>query len=146
MSQAGIVEQTVNKIFEDMYFMFPEHIMKPETHFSIPIQCYVAKTQLKREKSAIFIYAEDHLVNQMAMNFLGEKRNFGHIELLDIFKEAANVIAGNYLTASNKPPEVSFDIPVVNKTSIVSWDKDHSCQIDLIYDIEKYFFRIALVV
>jgi len=143
MSQA--IQQTVNKIFEDMYFMFPEQIITPEDHFSLPMRCYIARTQFKKDKCALVIYAEDQLVNQMAMNFLGEKRAFENIELIDIFREAANVITGNYITASKKPPEVGFEIPVVDIITINSWDKVLSCHINRLYDIENHFFHITLV-
>jgi hypothetical protein len=138
------LNQTVNEIFETMYFMFPEQITKPDSHFSLPLQCYVSRTNFVKQKGTTIIFAENSLVNQMAMNFLGEKRSFEHIELIDIMREAANVIVGNYITATNKPPEVSFEIPVVDKTTMISWDKDSSYHIDSIYDIEKHFFRIAL--
>jgi hypothetical protein len=141
---ADMLNQTVNEIFETMYFMFPEQIKKPDSHFSLPVHCYVACTSFIKEKGATIIFAENNLVNQMAMNFLGEKRIFEDIELFDIMREATNVIVGNYITATNKPPEVSFEIPVVDKTTMISWDKDSTYYIDSIYDIEKYFFRIAL--
>jgi hypothetical protein len=138
------LNQTVNEIFEKMYFMFPEQLSKPDSHFSLPINCYVARSSFVKEKGTTILYAENNLVNQMAENFLGEKRPFEHLELIDIMREAANVIVGNYITATNKPPEVSFEIPVVDTTTMISWDKDSLYYIDCIYDIENYFFRIAL--
>jgi len=144
MSNEHIIEQTINEVFENMYFMFPEHIANPDSHFSLPIRCYVAHSSFIKENGALLFYGTDKLINQMAMNFLGEKRSFEHIELIDVFREAANVMTGNYITAINKPPEVSFEIPVVETTTINSWNKNSSYQIDRIYDIENYFFRIAL--
>jgi len=145
MNKTNTLAQTVSQIFEDMYFMFPEQISDPDTQFSLPMHCYVAHTEFIKESGSLFFYAEDKLVNQMAMNFLGEKRSFERIELMDIFKESANVIAGNYITATNKPPKVNFKIPVVETITISSWDKDSTYDIDCVYNIENYFFRIALV-
>jgi chemotaxis protein CheY-P-specific phosphatase CheC len=144
MRMTQIIEETINHIFENMYFMFPEQIPNPESHFSLPKHCYSGHTHFIKDQGALMLVAESNLVTQMAKNFLGEKRSFDHIELVDIFREATNVIAGNYITSTNKPPEVSFEIPVVQTTTINSWDKDRSYQIDMIYDIESNFFRIAL--
>jgi len=144
MSTTEIINQTINSIFEDMYFMFPEQIVNPESLFTLPMNTFVATTRFTKDEGGINLYAEDKLVSQMAMNFLGEKRTFEYIELIDIFKEAANVIVGNYITATNKPPEVGFEIPVVEPTRIISWNTDKSYVIDSIYDIEKFYFRITL--
>jgi chemotaxis protein CheY-P-specific phosphatase CheC len=137
--------QTVSQIFEDMYYMFPELISDPDTQFSLPMHCYVSHTEFIKENGSLFFYAEEKLLDQMAMNFLGENRSFERIELIDIFREAANVIAGNYITATNKPPKVSFKIPVVDTIIVTSWDNDSSFEIDCVYNIENYFFRIILV-
>jgi hypothetical protein len=144
MDCANTLEKTINEVFENMYFMFPEHIVNPSSHFTFPIQCYVAHSNFINEKGLLSIFGTENLVNQMAMNFLGEKRAFEHFELIDVFREAANVIVGNYITSANKPPKVSFEIPVVETTTILSTEKDCLYQIDRIYEIEKQLFRIAL--
>jgi len=144
MINAQTLEKTTSDVFENMYFMFPEHVKNPDSHFSFPIQCYRAHSNFIKEKGSLSIFGTDRLVNQMAMNFLGEKRNFEHLELIDVFREAANVIVGNYITSANKPPEVSFEIPVVDTTLIISINKGDPYQIDRYYDIENQFFRIVL--
>ncbi|ETR74196.1 MAG: hypothetical protein OMM_06477 [Candidatus Magnetoglobus multicellularis str. Araruama] len=144
MNTDQLIEKTIHDVFENMYFMFPERTRLSPDIFSFPISCYMAQTQLIKDSQSFDLYGDNNLVNKMAMNFLGEKRAFEHVELIDIFREATNVIIGNYLSAINKPLKVRFNIPSVSTKTILTCEKDQLYDIDQVYIIENYFFRIAL--
>jgi len=139
-----IIEKTIVQIFENMYFMFPQRTAYSPNRFAFPMKCYLAQTQFINDKHAFRLIAAENLVSKMAMNFLGEKRPFEYTELIDIFREAANVIVGNFISASHMPVDVRFDIPEVTPLAIAAYEADHSYEVDQMYVIENNFFRIAL--
>jgi chemotaxis protein CheY-P-specific phosphatase CheC len=138
-----ILEDTILNVFEDMYYMFPEKIHSYE-QFSFPLAVFSTNVLFCENQKQFFLYADKRLVAKMAKNFLGEEKDFNLDELNDIFREASNVIVGNFISATNIAPDIRFQIPVITEARIDECDTDCSYDIDLFYIIENDFFRIAL--
>jgi len=139
-----ILEDTILNVFENMYYMFPEKQMNNDDHFSFPLSCFYTKVSFCTNQKKIILWGTKQLAAKMAKNFLGEDRAFSNAELIDIFKEAANVIIGNFISASDSAPDIRFQVPVISEKQIMQYDKDISNAVDLVYIIENEFFRIAL--
>ncbi|KPA13447.1 hypothetical protein MHK_006344 [Candidatus Magnetomorum sp. HK-1] len=139
-----ILEKTICDVFENMYFMFPELITHSFNQFSFPLACYNTEVSLVEDKTNFYLFGAQLLVRKMAINFLGEERFFEQDELIDVFKEATNVIVGNFISTSNVVPDIRFEIPDVKMKNLYLYDLDYSYDIDLMYVIENNFFRIAM--
>ncbi|MBF0449158.1 MAG: chemotaxis protein CheX [Candidatus Magnetomorum sp.] len=140
-----ILENTLCNVFENMYYMFPERIIHSYDQFSFPLLCFYTQVPFCENQKRFYLYAAKLLVTKMAKNFLGEERSFEDDELIDIFREAANVIIGNFISASDAAPDVRFQVPVITEKMIKSCVSERSSDIDLIYAIESDFFKIELI-
>jgi len=140
-----ILEKTINEVFEEMYFMFPELVTNSFNKFSFPLACFFSKVSLIEAKANFYLFGSQLLVKKMTTNFLGEKRIFEQDELSDVFREATNVIVGNFISYSDFTPDIRFEIPEVKIKNINLKDLNASYKIDLVYAIENDFFRIAMV-
>ncbi len=101
----------ISEIYESMFFMFPEEVGEEETGPSLPKSCFCARVSLKGSGVAFILFCSERVVEDMAKNLLGEEKKFDEESLIDVLKEAVNVIAGSLLTKSGIEGDVSLGVP-----------------------------------
>ncbi|NVM56876.1 MAG: chemotaxis protein CheX [Desulfobacterales bacterium] len=109
------IKETVLDVFVNMYFMFPEPIGEHEAVSWFPESCFRARVCLENRPEGLFLYGSEQLVAEMAENLLGPDRTIGEADLIDVFKEAANVLAGNLVSRLALGRDVAIGIPVAER-------------------------------
>ncbi|NVM22078.1 MAG: chemotaxis protein CheX, partial [Desulfobacterales bacterium] len=107
-----VIEETVLDVFGDMYFMFPEPVGEDEGVSFSAESCFRARVPLENSSEGLLLYGSEQLVADMAKNILGPDQTIGEDELLDVFKETANVIAGNLVSRLGVDSDAALGIPV----------------------------------
>ncbi|MBW2108264.1 MAG: chemotaxis protein CheX [Deltaproteobacteria bacterium] len=109
------LERAVQDVFETMYFMFPEPIGSQDNMAYAPESCLEARVNLKNSPHVMVLQGSDKLAHDMAAGLLGTDRPIQPDELVDVFKEAANMIAGGLVTALNLDNRIQLDVPRVKR-------------------------------
>jgi hypothetical protein len=110
-----------------MYFMFPEVLSNDASEHPFAASHFRATVGV-RNGSAVFAFsASDPLVRRMAKNILGVDHDPQESDLVDVFKEAANMIAGNLVTELAFDPSVSLEVPAVQRTQVPQKAVPGSC-------------------
>ena len=109
------VKEVVLGVFENMYFMFAEVIGEDDLVPSLPKSWFKANVAVKNSPVAFTLYGSEHLVVEMAKNLLGTDQPLEEAELIDVFKESANVVAGGLVTRFALDTSVGLDVPVVDR-------------------------------
>ena len=136
------VRGAVPDVFEKMYFMFPEPVLEEDPELSLPESCFKATVAVKNSSELLVLYGSEKLVMDMAGSFLGTDQEIQEADLIDVFKEAANVIAGNIVTSLSLEGSISLDVPVAERLRDCSeWQKAQG----LVFNIDDAFFKVAVV-
>jgi hypothetical protein len=139
------VKEAVLDVFENMYFMFPELIAEDDPGPSLTESCFKARIAVKNGSEVLVLYASEQLVADMAKNLLGAEQPTAETDLIDIFKETANVIAGNLITGLALDSSIAFDVPVAEKLKPCLEPHTDSDAHEVIFNIDEGFFKVAVV-
>ncbi|MBW1741186.1 MAG: chemotaxis protein CheX [Deltaproteobacteria bacterium] len=139
------VKKVVLHVFEDMYFMFPEAISKDEPVLSFPESCFKARVALKNGSEVFMLYGSEQLVVDMAKNLLGIDQPIAETDLIDVFKEAANVIAGNLVTSLALDSSVALDVPAAERLQDCSELRKAPGAQEVVFKIDDEFLKIAVM-
>jgi len=135
------VKKVVLDVFENMYFMFPEAITEDDPVPSLPEKCFRAMVAVKNSSEAFMLYCSEQLVVDMARNLLGRDRAIPEADLVDVFKETANIIAGNLVTTLALDGSVDLDFPVAERLQDRS---ELRTPPGLIFNIDNEFLKATL--
>ena len=136
------VEEVVLNVFENMYFMFPEVIGEGDPVPSFPESCFKARVSIQNSSEILVLYGSEKPVVGMANNLLGTDQPIGEVDLVDVFKEAANVVAGNLLTTLALDDGVGYNVPVAERLDTCS---ELSTVAGTIFNVDDEFFKVAVV-
>ncbi len=129
-------------VFENMYFMFPEPLSADDPLPTFPESCFRARIAVKNGLPEIVLYGSAQLVSNMAGNFLGSAEGLGESDLIDIFKEAANVIAGNLMTSLALDSSLGLDVPVAERMQACS---ELQTAPGVVFNIDNEFLKVTVV-
>jgi hypothetical protein len=135
------VKRVVGDVFQKMYFMFPEPLYEDDPVPSLPEPCFRAKVGIKNSPKVVMLYGSEQLVIGMARNLLGTDQAPEEGDLIDIFREAANVIAGNLIVTLTLERGVRLDIPVAEKMQTCS---ELETLPGTTFNVDNEFFKLAL--
>jgi len=135
------VKKVVGDVFQKMYFMFPEALGEDASAPSLPMSCFRAKVRMKNGPKVVTLYGSEQLVIGMARNLLGTDHAPKERDLIDIFKEAANVIAGNLIVSLTFDGSIRLDIPVAERMQNCS---ELETSPGTVFNIDGQFFKLAL--
>jgi hypothetical protein len=135
------IKKVVLDVFENMYFMFPEVITEDDPVPSLPEKCFRARVVVKNSSEAFMLYCSEQLVVGMAKNLLGRDHATAEADLVDVFKETANIIAGNLVTTLALDGSADFDVPVAERLQDCS---ELRTPPGLIFNIDNEFLKATL--
>lgn len=135
------VREAVPDVFEKMYFMFPVPIIEDDPELSFPESCFKAAVAVKDSSELFVLYGSEKLVMDMAGSFLGTDKVIEESDLVDVFKEAANVIAGNIITTLSLDGSVGLDVPVAERLRDCS---ELLTAQGIVFNIDDAFFRVVV--
>jgi hypothetical protein len=81
----------------------------------------------------------------MAKNLLGTDRPIAETDLIDVFKETANVIAGNLITRLAFDSSIALDVPVAERLQTCSELRPAPGAQEVMLDFEGQFLKAAVV-
>ncbi|NVM22664.1 MAG: hypothetical protein HWN68_12905 [Desulfobacterales bacterium] len=139
------VKEVVLYVFETMYFMCPEVVAEAGPVPSVPKCCFKARVAVKNSSEVLMLYGSEQLVMEMGKNLLGTDWPIAESYLIDVFKEAAGVIAGNLVTALALDSSIAIDVPVAERLDDCSQLRRHSGDREVVFNIGDEFFKIAVV-
>jgi len=138
----NVIEQVIRDVFENMYFMFPEVVGEDDPAPSLLETCFKARVRAKNGLEVFLFYASERLVTGMAKNLLGTNQATKESDLVDVFKEAANVMAGNLVTALALGGSVGLDIPAAEKLKICP---EVETAPGTAFNIDGEYFKLAVM-
>lgn len=139
------LKEVVLYVFENMYFMFPEVIAEDIPLPSFPESCFKASVAVKNGSEVLMLCGSEQLVVDMAKNFLGVEEPIAEGGLIDVFKEAANVIAGNLITRLALNSSIALDVPMAERLQPCSeLPTDPGAQ-EAIFNIDDEFLKVVVV-
>lgn len=141
----GALKEVVLDVFENMYFMFPEVIAEDTPLPSFPESCFKTSVAVKNGSEVLMLYGSEQLVVDMAKNFLGADEPIAEDGLIDVFKEAANVIAGNLITRLALDSSIALDVPVADRLQPCSELPTAPGAQEAIFNIDDEFLKVAVV-
>jgi hypothetical protein len=98
-----------------MFFLFPEVIENKEDISNMPRDYFKALIHLNDNKWLLILRGSEKLAEAMTKNFLGQEGSVDEPEIADVFREAVNVIAGNFLMKLGGRKRISLGVPEVEK-------------------------------
>ena len=140
----GVVKEAVLDVFENMYFMFPEAIAEDDPVPSFPASCFDARIAFKNRSEVLMLRGSEQLVVGMAKNFLGTDQLIAETDLIDVFKEAANVIAGEVITRLSFDSSVAPDVPVAERLQPCSELPTAPGAQEAIFNVDDEFLKVAV--
>lgn len=93
------LKTVIFKVFQDMFFLFPEDY-EEELKFSkdiIKVNIDIYKRE--DEKKTLSFYFTESLAKMMTENYLGQEDELSDVIIQETLKEAVNVIGGNFLNS-----------------------------------------------
>ena len=136
------VERVVGEVFENMYFMFPELVQEHDIDSPLTDSCFKATVKVIGASQIFVLYASEQLVKDMTNNLLGADEALNQNNLVDMFTETANVIAGNLMTALALDTSVSLDIPITERLKICSEARRAA---GAMFSVDGHHFKLAVV-
>lgn len=110
-----ILKKVVGDVFEQMYFMFPEEVDVSEAAGVQGKECLEARVGFKSGDMGLVISGAVPLVQEMAANMFGSENIPSYEDVVDVIREAANIIAGNVINEWGASESLTPDIPAVEK-------------------------------
>lgn len=136
------VNRVVGHVFQKMYFMFPEALGEDDPVPTLPGSCFRARVGMKNGLEVVVLYGSEQLVISMARNLLGTDQAPEESDLIDIFREVANMIAGNLILSLTPDSRVRLDIPVAERMQVCS---ELRALPGTVFNIDDEFFKLAVV-
>lgn len=140
------LKEVVSEVFGDMYFMFPDVIEENGPPPPFHKACIKASVAFKNGSYQVFLCASERLVEEMARNLLGETDSGVQIDLIDVFREATNVIAGNLVTKLVLGSSVGLDVPVAERSNDCSGTCGPEGGVEVLFDFDGRLLKAAAVV
>ncbi len=110
-----ILKEVIFSVFDTMFFLFPEAVESEKDLPALPDDYFRAFLHLNDNKWLLILRGSEKLADTMAKNFLGQEGPVDESDVADVFREAANVIAGNFLLKLGGEDRVSIGVPEVEK-------------------------------
>lgn len=137
------IESTVGTVFPQMFFMFPVIAcagdMTENSRYNGP--CYASYVAIRgNEEIVVECLGSEKLVVGMAENFIGVQGTIGEAELLDVFRETANVVAGNLVHAFGMGSEADLQVPSVVKLKRCP----EAGAAGITFDVDGEFFKVCV--
>ena len=140
------LKEVVSDVFENMYFLFPEPLRQAEEIVSLPKSCFRASVKIQNRSEVLVLCASEQLVTTMAKNFLGTEKLVDETDLIDAFKEAANIISGNLVTRLAFNSNVVPDIPVAERSQDCSELASPAGKNEVIFNIDDEYLKAGFVI
>lgn len=138
------IKEVVLDVFENMYFMFLEVIGEDDPVPPFPESCFKARVAVKNGSPAFILYASEQLVADMAKNLLGADQPITEADLIDVFKESANVTAGNLVTSLALDASLALDVPVAERVQPCSEFRPAPGAQEVMFDFEGQLLKVAV--
>ena len=139
------VKEVVLDVYENMYFMFPEVIGKDDPVPAFPESWFKARVAVKNSPVEFMLYSSERLVVDMAKNLLGTDQPLIEAELVDVFKESANVVAGGLVTSLALDTNVRVDIPVAERLENCPELPGPPGTQEVVFNFEGELLKVAVV-
>ena len=136
------VEKVVADVLENMYFIFPERLESEASESLFPEPPYKATVGVKNGSAVFAFFASEPLLRTMAKNLLGVDQVTQESDLADVFRETANMIAGNLVTELAFDANVSLEIPVVERAKSAQLEKSTSVSC---FTLDDEPFKVAVL-
>ena len=140
-----VLKDIVLDVFENMWFLFPEAITEGDPAPGLSGPCFKAEVVLKNGAEAFVLYGSEQLVKDMAKNFLGTDQPIAEADLVDVFKEAANVLAGNLVTRLSLNSGLDPGIPVAERLQDCPEFRTPPEDREIIFNIDGQCLRVVVV-
>ncbi len=109
------LKEVIFSVFETMFFLFPEVVENEKDLPDMPKDYFKSTLRLNDNKWLLILLGSEKLAEAMAKNFLGHVGPVDESEIADVFREAVNVIGGNFLMKLGNRDHVSLGVPEVEK-------------------------------
>ena len=139
------LKSAISEVYESMFFMFPEEVGEEETEPPFPKSCFCARISLKGSGVAFILFCSKKMVEDMAENLLGEEKNFDEESLIDVLKEAVNVIAGVLLTAGDVEGDISLGVPQGERIQGKTGDIAVQSASEVVFSVENEWLKGAII-
>jgi hypothetical protein len=93
------LKKVIFKVFQDMFFLFPEEC---EEELKFPkdlIKVNIDIFNTENERKSLIFYFTVPIAKMMTENYLGQNDELSEIIIQETLKEAVNVIGGNFLNS-----------------------------------------------
>ncbi|MFH1076862.1 MAG: chemotaxis protein CheX [Pseudomonadota bacterium] len=133
----------ISDVFATMFFLFPELCEYDNEIPPMPETCYLASIPINDACWLFMLMGSAKLAENMAYNFMGQDQPPNDAEVIDVFKEAANVVAGNLLT---RIPgcKGSLGIPRVGKAKSVRPARLDGSEGAMVFNVDGEFCMVIL--
>ncbi|MBW2108608.1 MAG: chemotaxis protein CheX [Deltaproteobacteria bacterium] len=135
------LDEAVQDVFETMFFMFPEPLGKDDTAPWVSELIFLARVGLKNTPHAVVLHASETLAHHMAAAIIGTDRPIPEAEVLDVLKEAVNMVGGCLVTFLNLHKQVSLDVPQAERL-----DSSPLLKSATVYDVDGELLCSGIVV
>lgn len=139
------LKKSISEVFESMFFIFPEKVGEGETGPPVPENHFCARVSIKGSGTAFMLCSSKPLVESMAKNLLGEEKSMDEESLMDVFKEAVNVIAGNLLTAGDVEGDISLGVPRGERIQGKTGDIAVQSVCEAVFSVENEWLKGAII-
>jgi len=110
-----VLKEVIFSVFDTMFFLFPEAVESEKDLPVLPDNYFRAFLHLNDNKWLLILRGSEKLADTMAKNFLGQEGPIDESEIADVFREAVNVIAGNFLLKLGDEDRMAIGVPEVEK-------------------------------
>ena len=139
------LREVIFNVFETMFFLFPEVIEQKEDISDVPRDYFKALIHLNDNKWLLILRGSEKLAEAMTKNFLGHEGAVDETQIADVFREAVNVIAGNFLMKLGSRKRISLGIPEVEKCRKFSRDETTRDFIgELLFNVDGEFCEVRI--
>lgn len=137
------LREVISEVFETMFFLFPELVESEDDLPPMPEVYFKASIRFNGNNWYLILAGSEKLAEIMARNFLAQGEPVDDAEIADVFREAINVIAGNFLTKLNKNRDRTFiGIPEVEKCKVLSVEDTVGDLWELSFNVDDEFCRV----
>jgi hypothetical protein len=135
------IEKVVRDVFEGMYFMFPE-TMNADDQPVLPESCFKASVAVKNSPLVVVLFGSEKLVTDMALALLGPDHPIEEDDLVDIFREATNLIGGNLVNTLDLDKSVGLDVPEVQRFDAL---EELEAMPGAVFDVDGEYLKAVVV-
>jgi len=107
------LKTVIFKVFQDMFFLFPEDYEEEPKFTKDIIRVNIAIYKREDDKKTLSFYFTESLAKMMTENYLGQNDELSDVIIQETLKEAVNVIGGNFLNSFEE--SYNLGIPEISK-------------------------------